>query len=203
MPRPATANLRATLVREALGLVEERGVDDVNLRDLGQRAGVSRQASYLHFPDRRALLASVAAEGFGMLRRGIEAALGGDTADAPAALRTIAQVYVAFAEAHPHLVALMLGPYVAKGDSPELQAEAIQLFALMRELCGRCPRPCTEVLAARRRTVLFQAAVIGVITMGAHRQIPPSVGANVPELVGEAVDDLLRGWAAEPGGGAG
>lgn len=201
MPRPPTPNLRATLLRHALALVEERGVDDVNLRDLAERAGVSRQASYLHFPDRRALLASVAAEGFAMFRRAIEAELGGDTADAPAALRTIARVYVGFADAHPHLVALMLGPYVAKGESPELQAEAIQLFALMRELCGRCPRPCTDVLAARRRTVLFQSAVVGVLTMGAHRQIPPSVGASVPELVEEAVDNLMRGWAAAPEGG--
>lgn len=202
MPRPPTANLRATLVQQALALVEERGVDDVNLRDLAERAGVSRQASYLHFPDRRALLASVAAEGFGRLRRAMEAGLDGDTTDAPAALRTIAEVYVGFAGAHPHLVALMLGPYVAKGDSPELQAEAIELFALLRELCGRCPRPCTDVLAARRRTVLFQSAVVGVLTLGAHRQIPPSVGASVSELVREAVDTLLRGWAAEPGGGA-
>src|SRR5271156_739268 len=57
-------NLAPALVEAALKQVEQDGAAAVSLRDLAQSLGVSRAAPYRHFPDRDALLATVAARGF-------------------------------------------------------------------------------------------------------------------------------------------
>ena len=57
-------DLRAALVAAAQAAVEADGPEAVSLRDIAQSLGVSTAAPYRHFPDRRALLAEVAALGF-------------------------------------------------------------------------------------------------------------------------------------------
>jgi len=47
---------RKTLLQTAWSLVEERGVSGVTLAEIAARAGVSRQAVYLHFGNRAGLL---------------------------------------------------------------------------------------------------------------------------------------------------
>ncbi|MFT3975751.1 MAG: helix-turn-helix domain-containing protein, partial [Sphingomonas bacterium] len=48
-------DLRAALVAEGLLLIEEQGADDLSLRELARRVGVSATAVYRHFPDKAAL----------------------------------------------------------------------------------------------------------------------------------------------------
>ena len=197
MARPATPKLRETLLLHAVELVEEEGGEGLRLRELAERAGVSRQAPYLHFPDRQSLLAGVAAEAYRRLRADIDRALRRAVDGPEAGVRALANAYAKFAIAHPELNALMSGPHVRKAESAELQHEASLLFAQVRGLVAQCPKP-VGLAAARRRTVILWAAGQGVVGLGANRQIPTSVGAGVPVLVREAVDTLLRGWAADP-----
>src|ERR1700678_4347619 len=69
--------LAPALVEAALKQVEQGGAEAVSLRDLAQSLGVSRAAPYRHFPDRDALLATVAARGFEDLLVVYETALAG------------------------------------------------------------------------------------------------------------------------------
>ncbi len=57
-------NLRAALIAAAETVVQEQGHEAVSLRALAESLGVSRGAPYRHFPDREALLAEVALNGF-------------------------------------------------------------------------------------------------------------------------------------------
>jgi AcrR family transcriptional regulator len=196
MARPPTPKLRESLVRHAVELVEEQGGEGLRLRELAERAGVSRQAPYLHFPDRQALLAGVAAEAYRRLRADIDRALRGAVDDPEARVRALAGAYAKFAIAHPELNTLMSGPYVRKAESAELQHEASLLFSQVRGLVAQCPKP-VGVVAARRRTVILWAAGQGIVALAANRQIPTSVGASVSVLVRDAVDTLLRGWATD------
>jgi AcrR family transcriptional regulator len=43
-------DLRAALVEAGLGLIEERTVDDVSLREVARSVGVSATSVYRHFP---------------------------------------------------------------------------------------------------------------------------------------------------------
>ena len=57
-------DLRAGLLRAALELLHEGGVEALTLRAVARRAGVSPGAPYHHFADKDALLAAVAEDGF-------------------------------------------------------------------------------------------------------------------------------------------
>jgi AcrR family transcriptional regulator len=65
-------NLRASLMRAARELLREEGEGGLSLRLVAKSAKVSHNAPYHHFPDKSALLAALAAEGFNELALAIE-----------------------------------------------------------------------------------------------------------------------------------
>ncbi|WP_304217841.1 TetR/AcrR family transcriptional regulator [Phenylobacterium aquaticum] len=99
-------NLRAQLLEEARALLETGGIGQLNLRALAARAGIAPGSVYHHYASKQALLAGLAAEGFGELEAALQAAAG--TQAVP--IRTCALAYFGFARAQPALYALMFDP---------------------------------------------------------------------------------------------
>lgn len=98
--------------------MEEQGLVALSLREAARRAGVSHNAPYRHFPDREALLAALAAEGFGMLGAAMEGK----------ASRERGEAYVRFALGHPNRFRLMFGGQVQIGRHPALRAAASRTY---------------------------------------------------------------------------
>jgi AcrR family transcriptional regulator len=98
-------DLRNSLIRAALVLVAERGVEGFSLREAARTVGVSASACYRHFADREELLAAVAHEGLDTLAeemRVAAAAHEGPTAfDAVRRFWDYSEAYLHFAIAHP------------------------------------------------------------------------------------------------------
>lgn len=90
-------DLRAAVLAAAGKLIEEEGLAGLSVREAARRAGVSHNAPYRHFPDRDALLAALAAEGFTQLEKALEKRSG----------RELGEAYVRFALAHPQRFRLM------------------------------------------------------------------------------------------------
>src|SRR3954469_13610167 len=69
-------DLPRVIVKAALEILSETQSHEFSLRELARRAGVSHNAPYKHFADKRELLAGVSAVGFEALtkRMGVEAA---------------------------------------------------------------------------------------------------------------------------------
>jgi AcrR family transcriptional regulator len=125
--RPAYhhGDLRRALVDAALALVAEAQDWGFSLREVARRAGVSHNAPYNHFADKRDLLAAVAAAGFGALRARMVAAAA-DAGGSEAALVAIGVAYVRFGAENPAHYRLMFGPaLVTAGEGlPAVLAEA-------------------------------------------------------------------------------
>lgn len=51
-------------IETGLSLIREKGIDKFSLRDVARELGVSHGAPYKHYPNKEALLAAIAAEGF-------------------------------------------------------------------------------------------------------------------------------------------
>src|SRR5208282_1283494 len=62
-------DLRRTIVNAALEILRETQSVEFSLRELARRAGVSHNAPYKHFADKRELLAAVSAAGFETLTK--------------------------------------------------------------------------------------------------------------------------------------
>src|SRR4029077_20630718 len=84
MPRPQSherpyhhGDLRRAIVKAALEILRETQSLEFSLRELARRAGVSHNAPYKHFVDKRELLAAVSAAGFEMLTKRMARAIAG------------------------------------------------------------------------------------------------------------------------------
>src|SRR5688572_4088998 len=62
-------DLRRAMVQAALEILRETQSLELSLRELARRAGVSHNAPYKHFADKRELLAAVSAAGFETLTK--------------------------------------------------------------------------------------------------------------------------------------
>lgn len=95
-------DLRAALIEAGLALIEERGADDLSLREVARAVGVSATAVYRHFPDKQALMAAlamVALDRLGQAQRAASDAAGGGVAG----FNATGAAYVRFARANPGL----------------------------------------------------------------------------------------------------
>src|ERR1700732_1015474 len=129
-------DLRRAIVTAALDILRETQSLEFSLRELARRAGVSHNAPYKHFADKRELLAAVSAAGFDALtkRMGTEIArLSTPRAQLFAALRT----YIRYGAENPALYRLMFGGYLRGPDDgrPAIERAAAETTrALLADL---------------------------------------------------------------------
>lgn len=127
-------DLASALLAEAGNILEKEGLEALTLREVARRVGVSHNAPYRHFPDREALLAALAAEGFGKLAERQRRAV------AEKGVRGMGEAYVHFALAHPQRFHLMFGGVVRMDRHPRLAEVATRTFdALSGALAGAFP----------------------------------------------------------------
>ncbi len=113
-------DLRRALVEAATELAARDGVDGLVLREAARQVGVSPSAAYRHFPDRDALLATVASgvrEAMAHRMLGEMAAAGREAGDsrvdpdvAVARFRACGRAYIGFALDEPGLFAVAFHP---------------------------------------------------------------------------------------------
>lgn len=122
-------DLRSSLLETALEMIRESGVEELSMRKLADRVGVSRTAPYHHFADKHELLSAIAEVGFADYEAGLEAALRG-VEDPAQALRVFLGYYVGFALEHSQAYNLMFGQGVWKSGHPTeaLKGEAHRVF---------------------------------------------------------------------------
>ena len=124
-------NLRAALIDAATVILAEEGVTGLSLRGAARRAGVSQTAPYRHFRDKAALLAAVAAGGFGGLAQAMRR-FADDGRSPQERLLGAGRGYLAFALQESALFRLMFGPEIPdKAAHPELRAAADEAFAVL------------------------------------------------------------------------
>jgi AcrR family transcriptional regulator len=104
-------DLREALLASATKIIEKEGLAALSVREAARRAKVSHNAPYRHFPDRDALLAAIAAEGFHLLSKAVSGHVG----------RDMGAAYVQFALRRPQTFRLMFGGLLPAGRYPELQ----------------------------------------------------------------------------------
>ncbi len=180
-------DLRRALVREALALVAEEGIEALTLRAVARRAGVSHSAPYRHFEGLAGLLAAVAAEGF----RELESQLRG-VGDCEDRVQAMGVAYVRFALEVPARFRVMFGPETAdKSAWPELQEASLQAMSPLQEALAettglRQEDPVAVLLAS-------WSLVHGLASLWVNQQIPDVlVGEEAMDALAERVTRALR-----------
>ena len=172
MPRPQFherpyhhGDLRRAIVKAALEILDETQSLEFSLRELARRAGVSHNAPYKHFADKRELLAAVSAAGFEALtkRMAREVAEHGNPREQ---LFAMLRAYIDHGVENPALYSLMFGGYLGGPDRS---------------------RPAIELAEAERA----KALLAGVIVVGGLGCPIPDTPRNERKIAGA----ILACWS--------
>ncbi len=180
-------DLESALVETGMRLLEERGDGSIGLREVARATGVSPTAVYRHFPDKDALLAAIAAQGFERLAD-VQMEAAADHRDKAKAFRAIGQAYVRFALDNPALFRLMTSHMHLTGQ-PEFDGKHDNRAA--RLLRGKIDEllPVSASEADRKvAAVQAWALVHGLAMLVLGGQIPDD-----PALINAAVDSFSPG----------
>jgi AcrR family transcriptional regulator len=116
-------DLRRAIVTAALEILRETQSLEFSLRELARRAGVSHNAPYKHFADKRELLAAVSAAGFELLTRRMAREIAGFRSPREQ-LFAMLRAYIGHGVENPALYSLMFGGYLG---GPDRRRPAIEL----------------------------------------------------------------------------
>jgi len=116
-------DLRRAIVTAAMEILQETQSLEFSLRELARRAGVSHNAPYKHFADKRELLAAVSAAGFETLTKRMTTEIAG-LDNAREQLFAMLRAYIAHGVENPALYNLMFGGYLG---GPNRSRPAIEL----------------------------------------------------------------------------
>lgn len=132
-------NLRETLIQGALKFLEKNPLENLSLKTIAARAGVSQAAPYRHFKNRNELLAAISQEGFELKFRYMLESYRKNVRNPIELFHGCAQAYFKMGLLHPQRFKLMLtSPVAPCAEYPELEKAAGLAFGLLKKTIERC-----------------------------------------------------------------
>jgi len=129
-------DLRQALLVAAKALIAEAGIENLSLRKLAERAGVSRTAPYHHFSDKNDLLCAIAAQGFRRRHQEARDTFNNSRLTAEEKFAEFICGYIRFAANNPEEYELMFGRNIWKqnNSTQELRDVAYPCFQHQLEM---------------------------------------------------------------------
>jgi AcrR family transcriptional regulator len=195
-------DLRRALIDAGFQLVEERGVEQLSMREAARRAGVSPGAPFRHFESREALISAVATEAQRRFRAEIEVALKEvPPGDPLGRFRAFGIAYLRWAMGNPaHFEIISSGRLFDYDNSDDLLRDNAELIGMIEHTLKEAfaegqlrPAEFDHVLIAAR------ALVYGFARMNLDGHFPRwGVDPAAAESTAEAILDLFIGAIAKP-----
>jgi AcrR family transcriptional regulator len=188
-------DLRRALIEAGFQLVEERGVEQLSMREAARRAGVSPGAPFRHFASREALMTAVALEAQRRFRAEIDAALKETSSGDPLArFRAFGVAYLRWAMRNPaHFEIISTGRLFNYDMSADLLRDNAELIGIIeRTLKEAFAQGQLRVAELDRVQLAARALVYGFARMNIDGHFPRwGVAASEAESTAEAVVDLF------------
>lgn len=171
----ATKSLRDTVLAAAVEYIAEHGPDGLSFRQVAIAAGVSHQAPYHHFTDRRGIFQAIAAEGYESFTNVMIDALAGDPDDPTTALL---EAYVNFALDHPGHFRVMFRPDLcAISENRELQKVADASFDVLVDHVREVLGPKAPLKDIRARAAAMWSLAHGLSTLLIDGPLEAKIGS--------------------------
>jgi len=187
----ATSSLRDTVLRAAVDHIAEHGPDGLSFRQIASMAGVSHQAPYHHFADRRGIFQAIALEGFAVFAAALRAAEQRTDIDQSTALLN---GYVDFALEHKgHFRVMFRNDLTGIDEDPVLATVADESFDVLIDHVQRVLGESASVDDIRDRTITMWSLAHGLATLLIDGPLESKVGSVTDRQA------LVRAVAAHSG----
>lgn len=177
-------NTRNRIIKATIHLIETKGIEAVNMRDLGSELGLSRSAVYNHFKSKEDLLAVVVAASFDALYRDLQK-LFTPQIQQKVLLKNMMAAYYQFGTAHNELYSLMFLKNWRLPEYGEVDNVAIQSFLLMQ-----------NNIPDSNQAAIVMAFIHGLIELNNKGHNESEKGLNDPNaLIDDFIELLFAGKA--------
>ncbi|MEA2002504.1 MAG: TetR/AcrR family transcriptional regulator [Actinomycetota bacterium] len=187
-------DLANALLDAVAGIVSEKGVSGVSLREAARRAGVSHSAPAHHFGDKEGLLSALAEQGFGHLASAMISAVAAaqDETDLDQ-MKAMGKAYVKFAAEYPAHFDVMFRSGLNKSAHETLHNAADATFMVLQskteDLVTKGMFPGVD---PRDLAVFFWSLVHGLASLWVDGSIPQVVAdKTLDELIEAALISVL------------
>ena len=187
--------VRGKLIAAAQSLVREEGYEGLTIRKLAARIGYAPMSIYSYFPDKHAILLTLAEDVFDRLAQRLEAKAQGDPLEA---LRGALREYMVFALDNSNeyrTIFMTVEPTVAGSDKVEAAAAGNPALVLLTGLVQRCAD--AGLIACDAKTV---ATLLWTMTHGAVALLisfPDCREIDRDDYLDQVVDFAVAGACAQ------
>ncbi len=191
-PGARPTNLPDACVTEAMTIIAEVGLEQLSLREVARRLGVSHQAPYRHFPSRDHLLAEVVARAYEAFAAYLDARP--RHADPAGDLAAMGRAYLGYAAEHRLEYRLMFGtPLPDPNEHPRMLANARHAFSLLQLALARLARAMGQPDDAGHvdRTALFVWSALHGAASGAQADVLRTLPVS-PALLADLHNTVLQ-----------
>jgi AcrR family transcriptional regulator len=188
-------DLKNALIQAGVEILSKEGVGGLSLRKVAQRAGVSHNAPYSHFPDKQSLIAAISTEGFKQLYRGLDAAISSYPDDPKRQLQEGAWAYVQFAMDSTDTFKIMFSGVLEKEkEYPAFVEISHKTFERVMDVVRACQEAgLLQSTPAEIMAVAVWGQIHGIISLMLEGQISHTVldRFEIREIIGFAVDQIF------------
>jgi AcrR family transcriptional regulator len=188
-------DLKNALIRAGVEILSSEGVEGLSLRKVAQRAGVSHNAPYSHFPDKQSLIAAISTEGFKQLYEGLDAAISSYPDDPKRQLQEGAWAYVQFAMDNADTFKIMFSGVLEKEkEYPAFVEISHKTFERVVDVVHACQEAgLLRSTSAEIMAVAVWGQIHGIISLMLEGQISHTVldHFDIREIVRFAIEQTL------------
>lgn len=188
-------DLKNALIKAGVQILSKEGIGGLSLRKVAQRAGVSHNAPYSHFPDKQSLIAAISTEGFKQLYEELDAALSSYAGDPKKQLQEGTWTYVQFAMKNTDTFRIMFsGALEKEKEYPAFVEISQQTFQLVVNLVRECQAAgILNSTPPEMMAVTVWGQVHGIISLMQEGQISHTVldHAEIRDVVLFALSQLM------------
>jgi AcrR family transcriptional regulator len=188
-------DLKNALIKAGVEILSKEGVGGLTLRKVAQRAGVSHNAPYSHFPDKQSLIAAISTEGFKQLYHELDAAISSYADDPRRQLQEGAWAYVQFAMNNTDTFKIMFSGVLEKEkEYPAFVEISRKTFERVVDVVRACQKAgLLRSTPSDITAVAVWGQIHGIISLMLEGQISHTIldRFEIREIVRFAIDQIV------------